>query len=75
MRIHSFNIKWIICKYSKRYSISFIVNCTFYCISAKYLSLQAKTFAPFLHLFQLYPLIEFAKQLPEPIGYIFLIDD
>jgi len=25
-----------------------------------------------LHLFQLYPLIEFAKQLPEPIGYIFL---
>lgn len=62
-------------KYSKRYSISFIVNCTFYCISAKYLSLQAKTFAPFLHLFQLYPLIEFAKQLPEPIGYIFLIDD
>jgi hypothetical protein len=23
----------------------------------------------------LYPLIEFAKQLPEPIGYIFLIDD
>ncbi len=65
----------IICKYSKRYSISFIVNCTFYCISAKYLSLQAKTFAPFLHLFQLYPLIEFAKQLPEPIGYIFLIDD
>lgn len=62
-------------KYNKRYSISFIVNCTFYCISAKYLSLQAKTFAPFLHLFQLYPLIEFAKQLPEPIGYIFLIDD
>lgn len=62
-------------KYSERYSISFIVNCTFYCISAKYLSLQAKTFAPFLHLFQLYPLIEFAKQLPEPIGYIFLIDD
>lgn len=62
-------------KYRKRYSISFIVNCTFYCISAKYLSLQAKTFAPFLHLFQLYPLIEFAKQLPEPIGYIFLIDD
>lgn len=55
--------------------MSFIVNCTFYCISAKYLSLQAKTFAPFLHLFQLYPLIEFAKQLPEPIGYIFLIDD
>ena len=62
-------------KDNKRYSISFIVNCTFYCISAKYLSLQAKTFAPFLHLFQLYPLIEFAKQLPEPIGYIFLIDD
>ncbi len=28
-----------------------------------------------LTLFQLYPLIEFAKQLPEPIGYIFLIDD
>jgi len=56
-------------------TVSFIVNCTFYCISAKYLSLQAKTFAPFLLLFRLYPLIEFAKLLPEPIGNIFSIDD
>ena len=56
-------------------NITIDLSRTFYCISAKYLSLQAKTFAPFLHLFQLYPLIEFAKQLPEPIGYIFLIDD
>ena len=71
IRIHSLILNGLYANIAKGTVYHSLLNCTFYCYFSKILSLQAKTFAPFLHLFQLYPLIEFAKQLPEPIGYIF----